>query len=62
MIKESVKQFAKKAMAEAKVDIDIEFCKRNKIKYSDNENDASKVDLFNTKSNKDAFDFIVKLK
>lgn len=61
-MKESIKQFVKKAMAESKVDIDVEYCKRNNIKYPDNETDVSKVDLFNTKSNNDAFDFVMKLK
>lgn len=61
-IKDSVKKFAETSMSEAKVDIDVEYCKTHGIKYQNHEVDASKVDLFNSKSNKAAFDFVMKLK
>ncbi|MCW3084489.1 MAG: hypothetical protein JWP12_1855 [Bacteroidetes bacterium] len=59
-VKDSVKQLTKNAMAEVRVDIDIEYCKKYGIKYNNHEIDAATVDLFNTKSNKAAFDFLTK--
>lgn len=59
-IKNSVKEFAKKAMAEVKIDIDIKYCKEKGIKYNNHEIDASRVDLFDTESTKSAFNFITK--
>lgn len=59
-IKDSVKQATQKSMAEARVDIDIDFCKTHGIKFKNHEIDAATVDLFNTKSNKAAFDFVTR--
>jgi hypothetical protein len=48
-------------LLEIKVDIDIELCKKYGIKYHDEEKiDINKIDLFNSKSNKAAFDFLTK--
>jgi len=58
--KETVDQFTERVLAESKVDIDIDYCKEHSIKYKNHEIDAAGVNLFNTKSNKAAFDFLVK--
>lgn len=58
--KETVEEFTKRAMAEAEVDIDIEYCKKYGIKFKNHEIDATEVDLFNSKSNKAAFDLVMK--
>lgn len=58
--KETVDEFTQRVLAESKVDIDIEYCKKHSIKYKNHEIDAAGVDLFNTKSNKAAFDFLLK--
>jgi hypothetical protein len=59
-VKDSVKQRTIEAMAEIRVDIDIEYCKKHGIKYDNDEVASSTVDLFNTKSNKAAFDFLTR--
>ena len=59
-IKDSVIEKVNKELSRVRVDVDIEFCKQNNIKYDNDEVNASTVDLFNKKSNKAAFDFLTK--
>lgn len=60
MIKDSIKQLVKKEMEQANVDIDIEYCKKNGIKYDNHEVDSSTIQLFDPKTNKAAFEFVTK--
>lgn len=60
MSKETIDEFVFKVLTESKVDIDIEYCKKYGIKYTNHEEDASKKDLFDSKCNKAAFDLIFK--
>jgi len=57
---ETVEEFTKRVLQEVRVDVDMAYCQANGIKFKNHEKDASEVDLFNTKSNKAAFDYILK--
>ncbi len=59
-IKNSVIEKVNRELSRVRIDVDIELCKQNNIKYDNDEVDASNVDLFNRKSNKAAFDFLTK--
>ena len=58
--KETVEEFALRVLHESNTDVNINYCIENGIKYDNHEIDASKIDLFTTKSNKAAFDFVIK--
>ncbi len=58
--KETVEQFTKRVLEESLVDIDIEYCKKNKVIFKNHEIDATQIELFNSKTNKAAFDFVMK--
>lgn len=58
-IKESAKEFAYRVLRESKVDIDVDYCIKHGIKFNDSESEIE-CDLFNSKSNKAAFDFVTK--
>ena len=57
---ESVEEFTQRILNNYRVDIDVEYCKKHGIKFKNHEIDATKVDLFNSKSNKDAFEYVTK--
>lgn len=59
--KETAEEFAKRVLAESQVDIDIEYCKKHNIKYKNRIVDDDNTDLFNTKSNKAAFDYVMRI-
>jgi hypothetical protein len=61
-VKDSIKQFAQRVVDESIVDIDINFCKENGIKYKNHEKDASKVELFTSESNLAAYKAVFKKK
>lgn len=53
---ETAEEFAKRVISEAVVDIDIDYCKINAVKP-----ETKSLELFNTKSNKAAFDLVSNL-
>jgi hypothetical protein len=57
-IKQSTIEFTKKVLKEALVDIDIEYCIKHNINYENNHINSEKFELFNTASNKSAFDLV----
>ncbi len=66
-IKESVKEEVKKSISEMRFDIDIEYCKKHGLHGYDKEYTVEEfekvmdgVDLFDSKSNKAAFDLVFK--
>lgn len=54
-------EFALRVMRESEVDIDVEYCVKQGIKYDNHEIDASEVILFDKKSTKAAFDLVTSL-
>lgn len=60
--KETDELFVKRILAESIVDIDLAFCARNSVTLNNHEIDAKKVDLFNSKANKAAFNLVFKKK
>ena len=57
---ETVTEFAQRVLEEAQFDVSTEYCIKNGIKFDNHEVNANSLDLFTTKSNKAAFDFISK--
>lgn len=60
--KETVDEFVANSMAEMRVDIDVEFCKRNNIKFSNHEIAAENIDLFNKDAINSAYSLMKKIK
>lgn len=58
---ETVEEFVLRSIEESKFDVDIDFCLENKIKFKNDEIDASFLNLFETKSNKAAFKLVSKI-
>lgn len=46
----------------AQFDVDVKHCQENGIKFKNNEKDTKEIELFTSKSNIAAFNFIAKLK
>lgn len=59
-LKDSVKEATKKAIENARIDIDIEYCKLHGIKFNNHEINSDSIELFDSKMNKAAFDFLTK--
>ena len=59
-LNQSILQLTQKTLAEVKVDIDTDYCKKYGIKYVNHEIDANEVSLFNSKSTKADFDLVFK--
>ncbi|MEK6829039.1 MAG: hypothetical protein AABY15_02850 [Nanoarchaeota archaeon] len=63
--KETIEEYVARLMSEMRFDVDVEFCKKHDITFSPNSGDMTeeefeKIDLFNSKANKEAFDFVSK--
>jgi len=63
---ETVEESTRRVLAEARVDIDVEYCKKHNIKFKSHGNkdnheiDFACVDLFNAKSVEAAFEFLTR--
>ena len=51
-------EFAQRVIRTTVVDIDVDYCEKNGVKYENHEIDASEVQLFDKKSTKAAFDLV----
>ena len=54
-------EFAQRVMRTTVVDIDVDYCEKDDVKYENHEIDASDVQLFDQKSTKAAFDLVTSL-
>lgn len=64
MIKESEEEFVVRCVSEARVDIDIELCETNNIKFPSRGDEESEDEIWarlaDTQRNRKIFDFITK--
>lgn len=60
--KESVDEFVSNSLSEMRVDIDMDFCKRNDVKFLNHEIAAENIDLFNVEAMNSAYSLMKRVK
>ena len=60
--KELIQEFVAQAMCDIQLDIDVDYCKKHNIKFDNHEIDVDSIVLFDSKSNKTAYDLVSKLR